>query len=41
MEILNDEIKLLIESDIIATAFQGRYDAAISGIANILDELYN
>jgi 3-methyladenine DNA glycosylase AlkC len=41
MEILNDEIKLRIESDIIAVALREEYDTAISGILGVLDELHD
>jgi 3-methyladenine DNA glycosylase AlkC len=41
MEILNEDIKRRIENDIMSSALRGEYDAAISGIASVLDELYN
>ena len=41
MDILNNEIKLRIESDIIATALREEYDTAINGITGVLDELHD
>jgi 3-methyladenine DNA glycosylase AlkC len=41
MDILNNEIKSRIESDIIAVALKGDYSTVINEIAGVLDELYN